>query len=36
MIHIAICDDQKDFVSYLIELIQQYAEETKEEIKVTA
>ncbi len=36
MIHIAICDDQKDFVSYLIGLIQQYAEETKEEIKVTA
>lgn len=36
MIHIAICDDEKDFVSYLNKLLNQYAAETGEEIKVTA
>ncbi|MDE7274729.1 MAG: response regulator, partial [Lachnospiraceae bacterium] len=36
MIHIAICDDEKDFVAYLNELLNQYAAETGEEIKVTA
>ncbi|MDE7367651.1 MAG: LytTR family DNA-binding domain-containing protein [Lachnospiraceae bacterium] len=36
MIHIAICDDEKDFVVYLDGLLTQYAAETGEEIKVTA
>lgn len=36
MIHIAICDDEKEFVAYLKELLKQYAAETGEEIKVTA
>lgn len=36
MIHIAICDDEKDFVAYLTGLLDQYATETGEEIKVTA
>jgi len=36
MIHIAICDDEKDFVTYLTGLLQQYAAETGNEIKVTA
>ncbi len=36
MIHIAICDDEKDFVAYLNELLNQYAAETGQEIKVTA
>lgn len=35
MLHIAICDDENDFVSHLITLIQQYAAETGEEIKIT-
>lgn len=36
MIHIAICDDEKDFVAYLTGLLDQYATENGEEIKVTA
>lgn len=36
MIHIAICDDEKDFVAYLTGLLNQYAAETGEEIKITA
>lgn len=36
MIHIAICDDEKDFVAYLTGLLNQYATETGHEIKVTA
>lgn len=36
MIHIAICDDEKDFVAYMTGLLKQYAAETGEEIKVTA
>ena len=35
MIHIAICDDEKDFVAHLTGLLNQYAAETGEEIKVT-
>ncbi len=36
MIHIAICDDEKAFVTYLTGLLNQFAAETGEEIKVTA
>lgn len=36
MLHIAICDDETDFVTHLTTLIQQYATETGEEIKITA
>ncbi len=36
MIHIAICDDERDFVTRLNSLLNQYAVETGEEIKVTA
>ena len=36
MTHIAICDDEKDFVAHLTGLLNQYAAETGEEIKVTA
>lgn len=36
MLHIAICDDETDFVTHLTTLIQQYAAETGEEIKTTA
>ena len=36
MIHIAICDDEKDFVAHLTGLLNQYAAETGEEIKITA
>lgn len=35
MIHIAICDDERDFVTHLKGLLQQYAAETDEEIKIT-
>lgn len=35
MIHIAVCDDEKEFVSYLTGLIRQYALESGEEIKIT-
>lgn len=35
MIHIAICDDEKDFAEHLNELLNQYASETGEEMKVT-
>ena len=36
MMHIAICDDEKDFVAYLTSQLNQYATETELEIKVTA
>lgn len=36
MLHIAICDDEKDFVTYLTELVNRYAAEMGEEIKVSA
>lgn len=36
MIHIAICDDEKDFVVYLTSLLNQYAAEAGEKIKITA
>lgn len=36
MMHIAICDDEKDFVAYLTELLDRYASETGEEIKISA
>lgn len=36
MLHIAICDDEKDFVTYLTGLLNQYAVETGREIKVSA
>lgn len=35
MVHIAICDDEKDFIIYLTELLGQYAAETGETIKIT-
>lgn len=35
MIHIAICDDEKEFAAYLSGLINRYAAETGEEIKVS-
>ena len=35
MLHIAICDDEKEFVTYLTKLVNQYAAETGEEIKVS-
>lgn len=35
MMHIAICDDERDFSAYLSGLLNQYADETGEEIKVT-
>lgn len=35
MIHIAICDDEKDFVANLSGLLKQYASETGKEIKIT-
>lgn len=35
MIHIAICDDEQQFTSYLTGLIQQYAAETSQEIKTS-
>lgn len=36
MLHIAICDDEKEFVTYLTELVNRYAAEMGEEIKVSA
>lgn len=36
MIHIAICDDEKDFVKNLTELLKKYAVETGKDIKITA
>ena len=36
MIHIAICDDERDFAAHLTGLLNRYASETGEEIKVTA
>lgn len=36
MLHITICDDETDFVTHLTTLIQQYAAETGENIKITA
>lgn len=36
MLHIAICDDEQDFVQHLKRMLDQYSVETGEEIKVTA
>lgn len=36
MTHIAICDDEEQFVTHLSGLLERYAEETGEEIRVTA
>lgn len=36
MLHIAICDDEKEFVTHLTRLLEQYSAESGEEIKVTA
>lgn len=36
MIHIAICDDEKEFVQHLYHLLDQYSEETGQDIKITA
>lgn len=35
MVHIAICDDEKDFVAQLTKLLEKYAAETRQEMKVT-
>lgn len=35
MIHIAICDDEKDFVQHLTGLIEHYSKESGEQVKVT-
>lgn len=35
MLHIAICDDEKDFVQYLTDLLNQYSKETGRAIKIT-
>lgn len=35
MIHIAICDDEKEFITHLTELLERYAGETGEEMKVS-
>lgn len=35
MIHIAICDDEQDFATHLTTLLNDYAAETNEEIKIT-
>lgn len=35
MLHIAICDDAQDFVQHLKTMLNQYADEIGEEIKVT-
>ncbi len=36
MLHIAICDDEKEFVAHLTGLLDRYAAETGEEIKISA
>lgn len=35
MLHIAICDDEKDFDQYLTDLLDQYSKETGRDIKIT-
>lgn len=35
MLHIAICDDEKDFIQYLTGLLNQYSKETGRNIKIT-
>ena len=35
MLHLAICDDEKDFVQYLTGLLNQYSRETGRDIKIT-
>ena len=35
MIHIAICDDEKDFVQHLAGLVEHYSKDTGEQIKIT-
>lgn len=36
MLYVAICDDEKEFVSHLTDLLKQYSAETGEEIRITA
>ncbi len=36
MIHIAICDDEKEFIAHLTELLERYSKENGEEIKISA
>lgn len=36
MLHVAICDDEEKFVHHLTELLNQYADDTETEIKITA
>ena len=36
MLHIAICDDERDFVRYLTDQLNQYGKETGRDIKITA
>lgn len=35
MLHIAICDDEKEFVQYMIDLLNRYGQETGLDIKIT-
>ena len=35
MLHIAICDDEKNFVQYLTDLLNRYSKETGRDIKIT-
>lgn len=35
MLHIAICDDEKNFVAYLSDMLNQYSAETGEEIRIS-
>lgn len=35
MLHLAICDEEKDFVQYLTGLLNQYSRETGRDIKIT-
>ena len=35
MLHVAICDDEKDFVQHLTDLLNQYSRETGRDIKIS-
>lgn len=35
MLHIAICDDEKSFVSHLTQLLHRYSDEAEEQLKIT-
>ena len=35
MIHVAICDDEQNFVAHLTKLLQRYMEETGMQIRIT-